>query len=111
MEIQTHALYKHHRLTGKAIGTGTMHINGEERQAVILATDERTRTVYPVENVLPASLDDVANDLFAICAGAIERALFLGLDVAMVERVLHEALAEARDATRPEVQRGRGTVS
>jgi hypothetical protein len=96
MDIQTQALYKHHRMTGKAIGTGTMQVNGEERQAVILATDERTRTAYPVENVMPASLNDVANDLFAEISRAIDAAVFLGLDRAMIERVLQEALAEAK---------------
>jgi hypothetical protein len=46
--------------------------------------------------LLPASLNDVANDLFAKVTRAIETAAFLGLNRTMIEQVLHEALAEVQ---------------
>lgn len=88
-------LMKHHREIGKVVGRGTVEIDGQERQALLLATDDRHIVAYPIENVLPATSADVVNALFADMAELLEKAAFLGLSAEEMQRAFSEALQEA----------------
>ena len=90
-------LYRSHRMFGYEVARAKAN---DGTELVVLQTAPHKQEVSPAHMLMPVSPDEAAFEVRMSVLAAIERAQFLGLDVAALRRLFDEEVASVAVSSR-----------